>query len=164
MEVNTWFVLAGGTLALMIAGGDHRPATLARGAARHAGQRARIPTDGAALMAFGERRRSRDARAPSRCRSSLLILAALAGAMIQHRLLFTTEPLTPKFVAHLAAWPASSAIFGKEALVQFVKGLVKMALVGAAMYMALWPERDAARIASSRWTCSRCCPRRATRR
>ncbi len=34
-------------------------------------------------------------------------------------------------------------IYGKEAIVQFLKGLIKIALVGAAVSMVLWSERGA---------------------
>jgi flagellar biosynthetic protein FlhB len=52
MEISTWFVLAGGTLALMIAGGSSSQ-TLALAMRGMLGNAHTIPTDGAGLMTFG---------------------------------------------------------------------------------------------------------------
>ena len=72
----------------------------------------------------------------------LLMLAALAGNMIQHRLVWSTEALTPQAVARFRRSPASSGCSPTQALANFVKGLVKLVLVGAVLTALLWPERD----------------------
>ena len=71
---------------------------------------------------------------------ALLFLAAgIVGSAIQHRLLFTFEPLTPKFskVSPLAGF---KRIFSAESAMQGVKGVVKIGVVGFAMGIALRPE------------------------
>ncbi len=73
----------------------------------------------------------------------MLVLAAcgVAGNLIQHMPLVSTEPITPKFskVSPLAGF---KRLFSQEALVNFAKGLVKISVVGAVMFFVLWPERD----------------------
>jgi flagellar biosynthesis protein FlhB len=73
----------------------------------------------------------------------MLVLAAcgVAGNLIQHMPLISTEPITPKFskVSPLAGF---KRLFSQEALVNFAKGLVKIGVVGAVMFFVLWPERD----------------------
>jgi flagellar biosynthetic protein FlhB len=70
-----------------------------------------------------------------------LALAAIAGNVVQHRLVWSAEPLKPKFskVSPLAGF---KRLFSTDSLVNFVKGVVKLAAVGAAITMVLWPERD----------------------
>ena len=71
---------------------------------------------------------------------ALLFLAAgIGGSAIQHRLLFTFEPLAPKLskVSPLAGF---KRIFSIEGAVNGLKGVVKIVVVGIAMAMALRPE------------------------
>ena len=69
----------------------------------------------------------------------LFIIAGIAGNAIQHRLLWTFEPLTPKFdrVNPLAGM---KRLFSVEAAVTGLKGVVKIAVVAAAIWIALSPE------------------------
>ena len=76
----------------------------------------------------------------------LLLLAAIAGNMIQHRLVWSAEPLKPK-LSKISPLAGFKRLFSKQALVNFVKGLIKLALLGAVMTALLWPQR----IGSKRW-------------
>ena len=58
------------------------------------------------------------------------MLAAIAGNMIQHRLVWSAEQLKPK-LSKISPSPALKRLFSKIALANFVKGLVKLALIGA---------------------------------
>jgi flagellar biosynthetic protein FlhB len=71
----------------------------------------------------------------------LLALAAIAGNVIQHRLVWSTESLTPKF-SKISPLAGLKRLFSKQAIANFVKGLLKLALVGTVITMVLWPERD----------------------
>ncbi|MBV9078504.1 MAG: EscU/YscU/HrcU family type III secretion system export apparatus switch protein, partial [Methylobacteriaceae bacterium] len=71
----------------------------------------------------------------------LLCLAALASGLAQHRPLLTVEPLTPK-LERLSPLAGLKRIFGREAMVQFVKSLLKLGLVGTLAGWILWSERD----------------------
>ena len=70
----------------------------------------------------------------------LLVLAAICGNMIQHRLVWSGETLKPK-LSKISPLAGFKRLFSKQALVNFVKGLIKLALLGAVMTALLWPER-----------------------
>ena len=70
----------------------------------------------------------------------LLVLAAIVGNMIQHRLVWSGEPLKPK-LSKISPLAGFKRLFSKQALANFIKGLVKLALLGAVMAALLWPER-----------------------
>jgi flagellar biosynthetic protein FlhB len=70
----------------------------------------------------------------------LLALAAIAGNMIQHRLVWSAESLKPKF-SKLSPLAGAKRIFGKQAAANFAKGLFKVIALGAVMTMVLWPDR-----------------------
>jgi len=139
MEVSTWFVLGGGTLALMISGGPTAE-TLALAMRGMLGNAHAIPTDGAALMNFG-RSAILTVLAALAVPMILLMIAGITGNVLQNPPRITTEQIGFK-LERISPIAGFKRVFGKEALVQFVKGLFKMALVGAAIYVALWPERE----------------------
>jgi flagellar biosynthetic protein FlhB len=70
----------------------------------------------------------------------LLVIAAIAGNMLQHRLVWSAQPLKPK-LDKISPLAGAKRIFGKQALANFAKGLVKLAALGAVMTAILWPER-----------------------
>ena len=73
----------------------------------------------------------------------LLILAvcAIAANLVQHGPLLSLDPITPKLdkISPIAGF---KRLFSREALVNFIKGLVKLGIVGAVMFFVLWPELD----------------------
>ncbi|WP_333825658.1 flagellar biosynthesis protein FlhB [Pinisolibacter sp.] len=71
---------------------------------------------------------------------ALLFLAAgIAGSAIQHRLLFTFEPLVPK-LSKVSPLAGLKRIFSVEGAVNGLKGVVKIVVVGFAMALAVQPE------------------------
>ena len=70
----------------------------------------------------------------------MLIIAAIAGNMLQHRLVWSAESLTPKF-SKISPMEGAKRVFGKQALANFAKGLFKLIALGAVMTAILWPER-----------------------
>jgi flagellar biosynthetic protein FlhB len=70
----------------------------------------------------------------------MLMLAAVGANMIQHRLVWSTQPLTPEF-SKISPAAGLKRLFGKQSAVNFAKGLFKLALLGTVMAMILWPER-----------------------
>ena len=70
----------------------------------------------------------------------MLVIAALAGNMLQHRLVWSAESLTPKF-SKVSPMEGAKRVFGKQALANFAKGLFKLTALGAVMTAILWPER-----------------------
>lgn len=73
----------------------------------------------------------------------LLILSAcaIAANLIQHKPLLSAEPITPKF-SKVSPLAGAKRLFSSESLVNFVKGLLKIGVVGTVLFMAVWPERD----------------------
>src|SRR3954471_7737742 len=71
---------------------------------------------------------------------ALLMLAAVAGNMIQHRLVWSAESLKPKF-SKVSPGAGFKRIFGKQAAANFAKGLFKLIALGIVMVMVLYPER-----------------------
>jgi flagellar biosynthesis protein FlhB len=137
-EVNTWFIIAGGTLILSTFSGSIGGSILTpmRNLIAQSGQ---LRTDGASLLALGNTLTYAMIGAIG-IPLLMLALAAIAGNMIQHRLVWSTESLTPKF-SKISPAAGFKRIFGKLALVNFAKGLFKLIALGAVMLAVLWPER-----------------------
>jgi flagellar biosynthetic protein FlhB len=70
----------------------------------------------------------------------LLCIAALAGNVVQHRLVFSTEPIKPQ-LSRISPAAGLARLFSRQALANFAKGLVKLGVVGAVMASLLWPQR-----------------------
>jgi flagellar biosynthetic protein FlhB len=70
----------------------------------------------------------------------MLALAAIAGNMVQHRLVWSGDSLKPKF-SKISPGAGAKRIFGKQAAANFGKGLFKVIALGAVMTAILWPER-----------------------
>src|SRR4051812_24899417 len=137
-EVNTWFVIAGATLVLStfsgsIGGGILMPL---RNLIANSWM---IRTDGPGLLALAL---SLEYALIAAIGVPLLMLAlaAIAGNMIQHRLVWSAESLTPKF-SKISPGAGAKRIFGKQAAANFVKGIFKLVALGAVMTAILWPER-----------------------
>lgn len=136
-EVTTLFVLGGFTLAALLVSGftAERLAPGMTGFLANAHQ----VTDGAGHLAV-----MRDVlvtilialAAPF----AVFLVAGLMGGGLQHRPLWTVEPLKPK-VDRINPIAGFKRVFGMEALVNFAKGLLKLAIVGTLAAAILWAER-----------------------
>jgi len=137
-EVNTWFIIAGGTLVLStfsgsIGGGIMMPM---RNLIANSWM---IHTDGAALLALGQTL-GYVVVAAIGVPMLMLMLAAVAGNVIQHRLVWSGESLKPKF-SKVSPGAGFKRVFGKQAAANLAKGLFKLTALGAVMVAVLWPER-----------------------
>lgn len=137
-EINTWFVIAGGTLVLStfsgsIGGGILMPLRnlIAKSWMLH--------TDGASLLLLTQSL-GYSLMAALGVPFLMLALAAIAGNMVQHRLVWSAESLKPKF-SKVSPGAGAKRIFGKQAAANFGKGLFKVTALGAVMTAILWPER-----------------------
>src|SRR4051794_27659584 len=137
-EVNTWFIIAGGTLILSTFSGSVGSGILTpmRALVANAGQ---LRTDGTALLALGNTL-SYAVLGAIGVPLLMLALAAIAGNMIQHRLVWSSESLKPKF-SKVSPGAGFKRVFGKQALANFLKGVFKLVALGAVMMAVLWPER-----------------------
>lgn len=71
----------------------------------------------------------------------LIMVAAAAGNLVQHGLMFTPKKIAPK-LDKLNPVNGLKRMFGPEGWMNFFKGVGKMALVGGAVTIVLWPRRD----------------------
>src|SRR6202158_3486031 len=137
-EINTWFVIAGGTLVLSTFSGSI-------GAGIEVPMRNLIANswmihaDGPSLLALAH---SLEFILIGVLGVPFLMLAiaAIAGKMIQHGLVWSGESLKPQF-SKISPAAGAKRIFGKQAAANFGKGLFKVIALGAVMKAILWPER-----------------------
>ena len=94
VEVSTWFTIGGGTLMLMVFAAPMAGSleTTFRGLLMHAGD---IPTDGPALARLAQVLAAH-VMAALGIPVLLLALAALIGNAVQHRILFSIDPILPQ--------------------------------------------------------------------
>ena len=137
-EIHTWFVIAGGTLVMSTFSGSIGGGMLVplRGLIANAWS---IRTDGPALLSLAS---SLEYAVIAAVGMPMLMLAltALAGNMMQHRLVWSGEALKPK-LSKISPGAGFKRIFGKQAAVNFAKGIFKLTALGAVMAAILWPER-----------------------
>jgi flagellar biosynthetic protein FlhB len=69
-----------------------------------------------------------------------MMLAGVAGHMVQHRIVFSAETIRPK-LSKISLLSGFKRLVSLESVANFVKGLVKIALVAASMVAVLWPRR-----------------------
>jgi len=138
-EVNTWFVIAGATLVLStfagsVGGGFEMPL---RNLIANSWQ---IRTDGPGLLALAVQIEYVLVAALG-VPLLMLVLAAVAGNIVQHRFVWSGEALKPK-LSKISVVSGAKRIFGKQAAANFAKGLFKVLALGAVMTAVLWPERS----------------------
>src|SRR3982074_3663271 len=137
-EINTWFVISGGTLVLStfsgsIGGGILMPL---RNLVANSWM---IHADGPGLMALTQSLEY-VLIAVLGVPLLMLALAGIAGNMVQPRPGWWGESLKPKF-SKISPAAGAKRIFGKQAAANFGKGIFKVAALGAVMTAVLWPER-----------------------
>lgn len=137
-EVSTWFVIGGGALMLSAFSGSMSSGlnTTFRGFIANSYQ---IPVDGRGLIALTARIES-EVLVALAMPFGLLVLAALAGNVIQHRLVWSSDSLKPKF-SKISPMAGFKRLVSAQAIANFVKGLIKLVVVGSVMVALLWPQR-----------------------
>jgi len=137
-EVNTWFIIAGATLVMSAFSGSmssELSATM-RGLIANAHN---ISVDGPALPRLFQKI-GVEMIAAIAIPFLLLMLAALGGNLIQHRLVWSIEALAPK-LSKISPAAGFKRLFSAQALANFAKGLVKLVLIGTVLTVLMWPER-----------------------
>jgi flagellar biosynthesis protein FlhB len=139
VEVSTWFMIGGATIVLMIFSGPMAVSlegTL-RGLLAYSWQ---IPTDGKALIDLA-RTLSEKILITLGLPVLLLAMAAFAGTVIQHSVVFSFEPVMPQ-LSRISPVAGFKRLFTLMALANFAKGFAKLALFGTVIAAMLWPERQ----------------------
>lgn len=78
----------------------------------------------------------------------LILSGALAGNLVQHKPVFTTEKIKPKF-SKISPMKGVKRMFGMPSIVNFLRAVAKLLLVGAIVVSVMWPERDQLALVSS---------------
>ena len=138
-EVNTWFVIAGATLVLMAFSGGMGEGltTTMRGLIANAHD---IRMDGPALPRLFQKI-GVELIAAVAIPFLVLLLAAIAGNVVQHRLVWSYQVLSPK-LSKISPLAGLKRIFSAQSLATFAKGIVKLVLVGSVLTALMWPERE----------------------
>jgi flagellar biosynthetic protein FlhB len=137
-EINTWFMISAGTLVLSTFSGSIGDGILTpmRNLIANSWM---VHADGPGLLALAQQLEYA-LFAVLGVPFLMLALAAVAGNMVQHQLVWSAESLMPKF-SKLSPAAGAKRIFGKQAAANFGKGLFKLIALGAVMTAILWPER-----------------------
>src|SRR6187402_2387026 len=138
-EVSTWFVIAGAALVLMSFSGPMGKGITGT-LTGFIGNAGRIPVDGYGLIQLSGKI-GVEIIAAVALPLLLLMLAAIVGNMVQHRLVWSAESMKPKF-SKISPIAGLGRLLSKTAVINFVKGLAKLGVIGTVMTMLLWPERD----------------------
>jgi flagellar biosynthesis protein FlhB len=139
MEVNTLFVLGGLTLTIMILSGP-LVSGLAVSLKPFLSKPHQIPADGNGLMVVA-RNVGLITLGALALPMLMAIIVAIAGGVVQHKPLWTPTPLKPQF-SRVSPLAGMKRMFGMEAGVQFIKGLLKLGIIGALAAYLMWSERD----------------------
>ena len=136
-EVNTWFMIAGATLVLStFAGSIGGIQTPLKNVIANSWM---MRTDGPSLLQLAQHLEYAVFAAIG-VPLLMLVIAAIAGNMLQHRLVWSGESLKPK-LSKISPMEGAKRVFGKQAVANFAKGLFKLIALGAVMTAILWPER-----------------------
>jgi flagellar biosynthetic protein FlhB len=137
-EVNTWFLIAGATLVMSsfsgsIGSGIEMPL---RNLIANSWM---VQVDGPGLLVLAQSL-GYAVMAALGIPFLMLIIAAVAGNLLQHRMVWSAEALAPKF-SKISPMAGAKRIFGKQSLANFLKGLFKLIALGVVILAVLWPER-----------------------
>jgi flagellar biosynthetic protein FlhB len=146
-EVNTWFIIAGGTLVLssFSNGMGSDLTTTLRGVVANSYE---MRVDGSALLHLSQKIGVEVAAAVA-IPLLLMALAAIGGNLVQHKLVWSVEVLAPKF-NRISPLAGLKRLFSSQSLANFIKGLVKLIVIGTVLTVVMWPERD--RIENTVWS------------
>ena len=137
-EVNTWFMIAGATLVLSTFGGSIGSG-IQMPLRNLIANSWMIHADGPGLLELAKSLEYVLIAALG-VPLLMLVLAAIAGNLVQHRLVWSGESLKPKF-SKISPAAGAKRLFGKQAAANFAKGIFKIIALGAVMMAILWPER-----------------------
>jgi flagellar biosynthetic protein FlhB len=136
-EINHWFVLGSGTLALAIfaSSGSRAMADWLAGFISNAH---RVEIGPAGLLEL-MRSVGGEILIVLGLPFVLLIVGSIAGELIQHPPIFTTERMTPR-LGKISPLAGAKRLFSLRAFVEFGKGLIKIGIASAAIAYVVVPE------------------------
>src|SRR5258707_229577 len=136
-EVNTWFIISAATLILMSFSGAMGSGLLATMRGLVANSYA-IRVEGGGFVGMVSKMGFEVIGAVA-MPMLVLFVAAAAGNLVQHRLVWSSESLAPKF-SKISPLAGLGRLFSMQAVANFIKGLLKLTLIGTIMTVLLWPQ------------------------
>jgi len=138
-EVNTWFVIVGATLIVLLFVNDMARSLTAVFRSYLERPHAML-TDGDSLRGVMFEMGTLVLGAMA-LPFLVLVGFAVAGNLVQHRPVLSTEQIKPKLskVSLLSGW---KRLFSSTSLVNFAKGIAKLSVVSTVMFLIVWPQRD----------------------
>lgn len=138
-EVTSWFMMLATTLVMMIFSQDMAMslAMTLKGVFSHAHD---IQVTGSGLARLAMALASAVLGALT-MPFILLMVAAVASNLMQHGVIFSVEPITPKF-SKVSPAAGFKRLFSSQSLVNFIKSLTKLTLVSTLIIWIVWPNRD----------------------
>lgn len=138
-EVTSWFIMLSATLMILLFAGD-MASTLTTKLKTFVGQAHDLPADGAGLVEL-MRVLGLTLLGILAIPVAMSVIAGVSGNMIQHRLVFSTEPIKPK-LSKISPLSGFKRLFSTTSLFNFAKSMAKLAIVGGAITLIVWAERD----------------------
>ncbi len=137
-EVNTWFILLAGTI--MVALAPMAMDDLGSILSRFLSQSHALPIDGPAIRRLGATTMF-DMAAVMAPVFGMTLIAAIASGFVQHGFLLTTDKLQPK-LENISLLKGVKRMFSLKSIVEFIKGILKMAIVGAVAFALIEPQLE----------------------
>lgn len=138
-EVTTWFTMLGSALLFGVLAPMMLP-QLTASLAQILGNAGQIDLTGPGFGQFFGRLAGNILMVATLPLVAMAIFAA-AGNFVQHPPLFSFEPVMPK-LSRISPLSGAKRLFSSEALVNFVKGMIKISVVSLAIFLVMWPEQD----------------------
>ncbi|MBI1263099.1 MAG: flagellar biosynthesis protein FlhB [Rhizobiales bacterium] len=138
-EINNWFVMVGAALAIGMMGTSTAGGILGGLRVFLASPEA-IPMDQEHLRLIWSDVGQIALKAVMMPLGILLVFA-LAGNVVQHAPVFTSENMKPSF-SKISPMKGLERLFGPKSLMNFAKSLIKFFVVGTVALLIVWPERD----------------------
>ena len=135
-EVNTWFMLLAGTMLIMLA-----PLGMSRMGdvlSRFLSQPHEFNVDTPGVLRLGAATMF-DMAAIMAPIFIILLIAAVASNVVQHGFLLSTDKLQPK-LENISLIKGMKRLFSLRSVVEFIKGVFKMAIVAAVAFALIEPE------------------------
>ncbi len=137
-EVNSWFLMVAATLMVVIFADDIASSLLVD-LKTFLARAHDLPADGISLRALTGSLGLAVLGALA-IPIILMMAAGVGGNLVQHQLIFSTDPITPK-LSKISPLAGFKRLFSATSLVNFAKSLAKLAIVGAVITAIVWPER-----------------------
>lgn len=138
-EVSAWFALIGITIVLTMLAGPIA-SKLAMPLATFIAEPHAFTIDGGTLLLISQQLGLAVVAAVA-MPTLVLLVAAVAGNLIQHKPVFSAENMKPK-LSKLSPLSGIKRIFGPQGMMNFVKALAKLTIVSVIAFLVVWPERD----------------------